>query len=807
MIIGTIADRSNRANMDTVRVNIAYRPIRICWAIKEGDFIAFREAVRANHALWGGRFNPIVVVDRASEARALVEAFRADIVQPLGASEEVKVFAESFKHLISPFFHSGVFMGQGQDARARVLDVQNAMVFARDTPEWKQIQEGKPRLYKWAPDDHLADVFLMQLGAYPDKEAIHIDYESMFKQALGASEVAIEPGAALPADVFDYSSIAYLSRHRLRRHHSVQSYWDSPGFYLGDASNLDDLVAFWNLRAADVALLFVDRARVERYAQQIPAWKTCTAAMLTRRRHREDQTYAIWWRREHMADDDDPAALRAPFGNEASTLCGVDEHVWNGLNLRPPLMHLGEVASLGVLVTERDKPKVSFGLNDRPYAADSWFHTQYLVASVSFLGGLYGRDDFTLDPPYVPELNEFYARTMHFRYDRLRIESERIGLIVDAADSDSFVYALPTAELFKRVFALAGFTASVSSSGLIARQLLAQLGGVQGGRVFKIPGARSLLKTHGPTSSFGKRAALQLIGGKDDDNPDAKFEDHRDLYLEPRERGVSLTPAHVFAYLVGKRLFRIGSDLSCPHCQLRSWFPVDDLRQRVNCQMCGESFDATNQLIGGDWAYRRSGVLGAERNAQGAVPVVLTLQQLDTNLGNGLQRRSYSVSLDLTPTRGQLPKPCEGDFAWLVPCRYPERAIVIIGECKDRGKSSAQGGDGGTINPSDIANLRVVADSFPRERFEVYILLAKLCAFTPAEIELARSLNGEHQLRAILLTERELEPYHLFERTEKLFKVDRYGRSPEDLARATVAIFLDPQPVAPVAPPAAAPDP
>ena len=41
--------------MDTVRVKIAYRPLRICWAIKQGDFAAFREVVRTNHALWGGR--------------------------------------------------------------------------------------------------------------------------------------------------------------------------------------------------------------------------------------------------------------------------------------------------------------------------------------------------------------------------------------------------------------------------------------------------------------------------------------------------------------------------------------------------------------------------------------------------------------------------------------------------------------------------------------------------------------------------------------------------------------------------------
>lgn len=782
--------------MDTVRVNIAYRPLRICWAIKEGDFAAFREAIRNNHALWGGRFNPIVVVDRAGEARTLVEAFRADIVKPLGAGEEVKTFAATFKHLISPFFRDGVFVGQGRDARSQVLDVQNAIAFTRDTPERKQVQEGKPRIYRWAAEDPLADVLLMQLGSYPDKAAIHIDYESMFKEAFGATEIAVDRNAALPADIFDHPSIPFLSRYRLRRHHGIQSYWNYPGFYVGDASNLDDLVAFWNLRAADLSLLFVDQTQAARYVQQIPVWKKYTAEMSSNRHGREDHGYAIWWRRAHAGQAGDAASLQEPFGQEPCTICGVDEHLWNGMNIKPPMMYFGEVASLGVLATEGDKPKISFGLNDRPYAADPWFHRQHLVASISFLGGLYGRDDFTLDPPYVPELNEFYARTMHFQYDRLRIESERIGLIVHATDTDSFVYALPTPDLFKRIFALAGFTASISSGGLIARQLLSQLGGVQGGRVFKIPGARRLLKTHGPTSSFSKRAALQLIGGKDEENPNAKFDDHKDLYLEPREPGVSLTPAHVFASLIGKRLFRVGFDLKCPHCQLSNWFPVDDLRQRVTCQMCGDSFDSTSQLIEEQWAYRRSGVLGVERNAQGAVPVVLTLQQLDTNLTMGMQRRSYSVSLDLTSTNGQLAAPCEIDFAWLMPRRYPERTIVIIGECKDRGQSPAHGGDGGTINANDIANLRTVADSFPKDRFEVYILLAKLCDFTQAEIELARALNSEHRLRTILLTERELEPYHLFERTKKYFNIDEYCASPEDLARATVAIFLDPQPVA-----------
>ncbi|MGZ8252409.1 MAG: hypothetical protein ACXWT7_08690 [Methylophilaceae bacterium] len=743
--------------MDTVRVNIAYRPLRICWAIKAGDFNAFREAVTTNHAIWGGRFNPVVIVDLASEARAIIEAFRADVILPLGDSEEVKAFAAGYKHLISPFFHDKIFIGQEGDAHSNVLDVQNAMVHSSDEPGWLQVKEMGPRIYKWAQDDPLADILLMQLGAYPAKEAIHIDYETMFKEFLGASEVTIEAGNDLPAELFDHPSIAYLSRHRLIQHYGIQSHWDHHGFYVGDASNLQDLVTFWNLRAANISLLFVDRAYVSRYANVIPPWRKHTAELLSHRRHRDDQNFAIWWRREKIGDSGNSEDLRTPFGNEPCIICGVDEYLWNGLNLKPPMMHFSE------------------------------------VASVNFSNSLYGMDNFTLSPPYVPELNEFYARSMHFQYDRLRIESERIGLVVDAADTDSFIFALSTAELFKQIFALANFKASVSSSGLITRQLISQLGGLQGARVFKVPGARRLLKTHGPTTSFAKRAALQLIGGRDLDNPTAKFEDHKNLYLAPRESGENLTADHVFSYLVEKRLFRIGGDLKCPRCQLRSWFTVDDLRQQVTCQMCGDPFDATDQLIDSEWAYRRSGILGAERNAQGAVPVALTLQQLDANLGIGLNHRSYSVSLDLIATKGQLHLPCEVDFAWLMPRPYPERTIVLIGECKDRGQSPAHGGDGGTINANDISNLRAVADSFPTERFEVYIVLAKLCDFTPDEIELARTLNTGHQLRVILLTERELEPYHFFERAEKLFKIEQHASSAKDIARATVSIFLDPQ--------------
>jgi hypothetical protein len=66
--------------MDTVRVDLVYRPLRVCWVIAPGDVDAFRNVVRLNFTLWGGRFSPIVIVDGTEQPDQLVEAFRADII-------------------------------------------------------------------------------------------------------------------------------------------------------------------------------------------------------------------------------------------------------------------------------------------------------------------------------------------------------------------------------------------------------------------------------------------------------------------------------------------------------------------------------------------------------------------------------------------------------------------------------------------------------------------------------------------------------------------------------------------------------
>jgi hypothetical protein len=207
------------------------------------------------------------------------------------------------------------------------------------------------------------------------------------------------------------------------------------------------------------------------------------------------------------------------------------------------------------------------------------------------------------------------------------------------------------------------------------------------------------------------------------------------------------------------------------------------------CEKCGREHNATRQLVNGSWKFRRSGLLGIEKNAQGAVPVALTLQQLETTLHGASDGNAYSPSLELTPQPGKILEACELDFVWVRrgPHWKSERTIIVLGECKDRW----------VIDDNDIEHLRQVADALPPHRFEVFVLLAKLCPFSEEEIARAKTLNGSDHCRVILLTARELEPYSIFERTKKECKFTERGHDPEDLALATAEIYFRGPPVLP----------
>ena len=123
----------------------------------------------------------------------------------------------------------------------------------------------------------------------------------------------------------------------------------------------------------------------------------------------------------------------------------------------------------------------------------------------------------------------------------------------------------------------------------------------------------------------------------------------------------------------------------------------------------------------------------------------------------------------------------------MIPRTYPHRAEVLVGECKDMG---------GAIDANDVENLGRIANALRFYRFKTYIVFAKLGPFSPEEITLVKSLNVPFQeKRVILLTARELEPGHIYERMQKKLGIKSYGGSPEELAQVTSHIHFSTPPI------------
>jgi hypothetical protein len=761
--------------METARVDITYRPLRIGFALISSDLVSFRKVVRLCSAFWGGLYNPIIAADMPESAK-LVEVFRPDFLVPIGDDPAIAAFIARFPHLINPLFPQQLFFApsHGREGQARLLDMQNLIVHHQDSAEWKALVNAGFRFPRWALDDPLADAFLAQFGGFPNPTEIGLDYDKFVSQATTAIDIDVKPNAILPPIILDHPSIAYLNRHGLEPHYNSNASWIYHGLYLGDASNSADLINFWNLRACGMQLHFLDLTHRDRLAE----FQSLFIERLRARLSGLDEFHrkpAIWSRDEFGEQAKELA------GQDGYILCSLGEGSWNGLNIHPQIMHFGKESSLGVLGGSPAHTRIRFALKDKPFSGETRFYQQHLVASVSLIGGRTDGANYTFQPPYIPELNEFAARAMHYDYSALRLERDGVGVVIDAADHDISLEALSSSSLIEQIFDLGGFLAKPSSSGLITRQLITRMGGLDGARAFKIPGVRKLLKTYDPNQSFTRNGALQLIGQTDEET-NARFADHQNLYIEPRDHGTKLTKQMVFSHLVEKGLFRMGANLKCPSCALASWTALDALRQQMVCPLCGNAFDATRQLVDGQCAYRRSGILGHEKNAMGAVPVALLLQQLSVNLGS-FGGSIFGTSYDLTPKNGAegLPK-CETDFCVLTKTTHSDKTSVIIGECKDVGKK---------IDKNDIDNLKQVADALPDSRFDVFVLLAKLAPFTPDEILLAQSLNSEpYQRRVIMLTQRELEPYHLFEKTNIELGLDLDGQTAENLVNATHEIYF-----------------
>jgi len=728
-------------------------------------------------------YNPIVSVSGGDneQAQSTVKLYGVDLLYPVSDTADVKAFIESQDHIVS-FELKDKFIwstdqgwgDQNGQVRSRILDVVKGLEkYAKDS-------NNKVLNVQWDPNDPLATLFSLEFGRFPQGQHPY-NLPVTFKRPFFDKPLNVASSRNLDAGLMLKPAPIHISTLDTDLWDSGYG-WSSNGIYIGDHENFNDLVHFWNLRASGLDMLFVPMRHVGLY-------RDVAKIHIARIKDYDEKLkfpngVGCWYREDVSAEIINVVIQELGADPEVvNHHCRISSALWNGLNVRPAKPYISDKTIIADVEIKYGSPRVTFQLPEL-YAADNgggYEHPQHFCVNIYPMSE-FEYEGYTLKGlPYFTDMNEWYGRRIKHHPDEVRIESDGFSVIIDTGDSVQTVSPVKNELLLKELFKRAGIDSEDSQAGLLARKLIEQVEGLEGCRVFKVPGVRKLIASLTSNAVTTQANATKVIYDEDENTSIATFKAHEGLHIQSLTRP-KLTPTEVFSFMLTMKMFRAGIELICTRCKLKSWLPISGLNNEVTCEYCGGEVELITQLKDrGDWKFRKSGLIGSDNNQEGAIPVSLTLLQFLRM--SHMHEFVYSPALKLDSKVHGID--CETDLAILGKVNNivgRNHTAIAIGEVKSNADE---------ISDQDIANLSKVKEVLDKSGVKTYLVFAKTAQFTADEIKRFKDLVASGII-PILLTNTELEPYEPYDhyRKQNITIPQPYGSSFEDMAQNSLSIYL-----------------
>lgn len=781
--------------MRSTNVSVQYRPVRIGFLVRQGSVEDIVKAAGLNTLLWGGICNPLIPVgkDTIVSAEQLIDLFAVDVLFAVSDSAEILELIKKYPFLRDPGHYSKTIYYDDFSGKKSIgfLDIKGAIEYF-----WEKTYKHKPEtfksnflLLKWDPNDPLSNLFSIQFGYFPVIQGIEFkhNYEHLFVRGLCADQRKISHNATLSNDFVKRHTPIQCTAAKLTGY-PRGARMNQNGIYVGKSNNFNDLVCFWNLRASGICLSYFANDLAERTFSFAQSQLEVFDALPDRNPNFLGRLTIYY-----MSDNGDAISeIVKKFATKKTlTRHQVSEASWNGFNIQPASFSFGRERVVVDIDESDGRFEVVIKLPEKKFLTNSekdadWQHLAVMIDSYSDLG-YHGH---TLNPPYLRELNEFYARKITIGPWSLRIESEGIACIEKVYDNYISLYPIPYYSLVEKLFEVIGLKIKKSQPGLLADKIIDRLNGLEGARALKIKGVRKLLQGQKANIQYvtidgnrerqinyikakfvDRKGAIRVIGVSD-------FEKHKRLYIERRDLP-ELTPDQVFNFLLKKDFFRAGLEVQCSDCRLKSWLSLVQLDDKWICESCGSSNTTTLLLKdSGDWKFRKSGLFAKDNNQEGSIPVLLTLLTFQRVLNHS--DLIYTSSLKVNGENID----CEIDFSIL---QYKSRGDIefCIGECKN---------EGGLITQDDCDKLLSVYNKIESDdRMKCYMTFAKTAdSFTSEELDRFKKLK-EQNIRLILFTNQEMEPYFPYWKEDGDIDDDipeKYPHSLSDFSINSVSRYL-----------------
>ncbi len=679
-------------------VNITQRPIKLAFLVDITDKNAVLEAIRVNSFLWGGAFNPIIpVYDRKPKIlsndfffkreknenviKGYLNAYDPDFVVQLGKCAGKNIDIGGREKITVNDILSGL-SDDGTIGYGIGLDEVLGYFYSK---ELKFVRKYPPKIIKpkFPVRNKLffASVF-GDLSEDLDKEFIK-GYSEAFDIKTPTCNFS------------NYHELMDKNNLFLRRFTSL--YIDAIGgrpfdnrllFFL-DASNLIDIIDFWNLRALGIAVI-----PIPKQAGKTEAIKKFANDFINNsfRQHRfNPQIYFTATlqkgRSISEADAQDFLTFLDIKLDDATKQSKISARFWY-----PRIWDEwarekdgGESSEFEAKTAQRDLSgnlkSIDFKTLSPEFLARFGGHGTPRFANEIQLR-TYGDTEVLAE--VMPQGDaELASKIGGYGHNEWRLSKK--GLVYLSQHTEWTVHLpLPKAEpVFLDWMKSLGWTeAKISSAGHVGKQLIKHLGGIWGietirnekllGLLGTLTGQDTLLaslstkitkleKSLKTTSheEASKKVAEFLIELEDARQAKELKEGpilHNHLLAEiskaVSEDRFKKDPNRYLERLMEINMFRLGVLIQCPICQKNSWYSLEELKYELQCPKCLDKFSPpvhspTKHM---QWAYRPFGPFSLPNHASGNYSVLLTLRFFSKELDGAVTpSMSFVLKKDAQP--------------------------------------------------------------------------------------------------------------------------------------------------------------
>jgi hypothetical protein len=617
--------------MSSGTVTIRVRPLRVGFLVDPADRAGLYRAIELNTFLWGGSYNPIIPAYRRTPSKwesyrvrhlplpldivdGYLNGFDPDLVVPVGICAS-RIFQAGNRDIVK----TDELIGTLKDSAApqygigliELLDdfIEKELKYKRND-DLQVVFPELPRAYGL----FLASVF----GVLPKEAQQIVDKDFLNIAGISKGRVTIDQFLELlrSPNFFPRRLVSWaLEEQPLRE----------PQLFVCDATSTQDIIDYWNLRAAGF------------YVVPVPIQTAQTDGMKAFARDFIERNYRPYKNNPEMFHDTTVQRSRSLSEDTVKSFC-ESLNIPNGGHKAQPKFVLqwwyprlwdawarenafGE--DIAFPFAYEEERRISEGEERLElWSQDPKFDTfRHYSGKPKFANEFsfrfYGSKEPMAEvfPEGSRKLSSAIGRTgyIHWRFSRF-------GPVFLAHNRRDLIFLdLPLAEaVMKEWFRERGWKVSLSGPGRIAKQLLKQLGGIYG------------------TSQLAHRGVVELLGEleKEAGMP-------RQAVLEKLKRviesdGLFYDAEHFLQGLLSANALRLGTKIQCPVCTRHNWYQLDALDYELQCRFCLSDFSPPLKSPKDiEWTYRAHGPF-ASSVAQGAFTVLLTLKLFGGDLNRGV---------------------------------------------------------------------------------------------------------------------------------------------------------------------------